>query len=291
MVLRADDRYVTGWNGLVQPTRWTFAVDGRSTGPRRARCSAGWTLATRAWPSTPGDVHRWPWASTRNVEPPAQGGRPRRSGYATYRPGRGTTRGHLGVSRVMCPRWISGSVTPHSAHREHLLTALTLVQEAARRLGSARIGDWLLRPVASNGPRPIELFARRDYDALNAEVRLAELLTFGRIGSSYGGDPPTADAGADVTATCSRPVRERFSAAPPDATRPFAIAPTADGGVLVGVGRSPGANQRDPDWRRGRPGLPVHRGRGAAPATKRPTTFSEVALELIHRVLRGTAES
>jgi hypothetical protein len=291
MVLRPGERYVARWNGLVQPTSWTFAVDGRShrltpsatLGGLDARYAR---LALDTWRRPPMAVGIYAQRGAPSPEQPPAAARLRDlTGLAAERLG-----AIFGVSRVMYQRWISGSVTPHSAHREHLLTALTLVQEAARRLGSSRIGDWLLQPVAPNGPRPIDLLTRRDYDGLNAEVRLAELLTFEPDWDSYGGDPPTVGA-VDGARHLLQTVRARYSAAPPDRIRPFAIAPTPDGGVLV-EWRSPGRNISILIGPEGSLGYLLAEGEGAARRYEEADNVSwEVALGLIHRALHDTAEA
>jgi hypothetical protein len=55
---------------------------------------------------------------------------------------------------------------------------------------------------------------------------------------SYGGDPPTARA-TDTVRDLLRAVCDQFVALPVDRLRPFAIAPTPDGGILI-EWRSPG---------------------------------------------------
>jgi hypothetical protein len=291
MVLRQGERYVAGWNGLVQPTHWTFAVDERSHRPTTSAALGGLDaryarLALDTWRHPPMAVGIYAQRGAPSPgQPPAAERLRDLTGLAAERLG-----AIFGVSRVMYQRWISGSVTPHSAHREHLLTVLTLVQEAARRLGSSRqVGDWLLQPVASNGPRPMDLLARRDYDALNAEVRLAELLTFEPDWDSYGGDPPTLGA-IDAARYLLQTVRERYSAAPPDRSRPFAIAPTPDGGVLV-EWRSPGRTISVLIGAEGSLGYLFTEGEGAARRYEEADNVSwELVLDLVHRALRGTAE-
>lgn len=291
MVLRPGERYVARWNALAQPTRWTFAVDGRLHRPTPSAALGGLDasyarLALDTWRRPPMALGIYAQCGAPSPGLPPAAARLRDlTGLAA-----GLLGAVFGVSRVMYQRWISGSSTPHSAHHEHLLTALTLVQEAARRLGSSRIGDWLLQPVASNGPRPIELLARRDYDALNAEVRLAELLTFEPDWDSYGGDPPTADA-VDAARNLLQTVRERFSAAPADAIRPFAIAPTADGGVLV-EWRSLGRTIAILIGAEGSLGYLLTEGEGAVRRYEEADNVSwEVVLDLIHRALRGATEA
>lgn len=77
----------------------------------------------------------------------------------------GRLAGLFGVSRVSYQSWGAGSA-PHGTRREHLLEVLSLVEEAAQRLGDPRaVGDWLLAPVSSAMSRPIDLLAARDYDS------------------------------------------------------------------------------------------------------------------------------
>jgi DNA-binding transcriptional regulator YiaG len=68
------------------------------------------------------------------------------------------------VSRTTYHKWISGS-PPHDAHREHLLEVVSLVEEAAQRLGSpSATNTWLLTPVSPGGKKPIEYLSSRQYN-------------------------------------------------------------------------------------------------------------------------------
>lgn len=69
----------------------------------------------------------------------------------------------FGVSRVTFQNWTAGTI-PHDARRERLLEVLSLVEEAAKRLGTPRAtADWLLTPTTAGGKKPIQLLkARQD---------------------------------------------------------------------------------------------------------------------------------
>jgi hypothetical protein len=65
-----------------------------------------------------------------------------------------------------------------------------------------------------------------------AEERFAYFRTLGRDWDSYGGDPPTEQAMAHARRLLEV-VCEQFADVPLERLRPFAIAPTPDGGVHV----------------------------------------------------------
>jgi len=69
----------------------------------------------------------------------------------------------FGVSRTTYYKWVSGSPL-HDVHREHLLEVLSLMEEAAQRLGSpGATNTWLLTPVSPGGKKPIDYLAAREY--------------------------------------------------------------------------------------------------------------------------------
>jgi transcriptional regulator with XRE-family HTH domain len=69
----------------------------------------------------------------------------------------------FGVSRTTYYKWMSGSPL-HDVHREQLLEVLSLVEEAAQRLGSpGATNTWLLTPVSPGGKKPIDYLAAREY--------------------------------------------------------------------------------------------------------------------------------
>jgi hypothetical protein len=70
----------------------------------------------------------------------------------------------FGVSRIAYQGWL-GEVQPTLARREHLLEVLTFIEEAWQRLGAtSAVRDWLLTPVASGGPKPLDLLRERRYN-------------------------------------------------------------------------------------------------------------------------------
>ena len=67
------------------------------------------------------------------------------------------------VSRTTYHKWISGSPL-RDAHREQLLEVLSLIEEAAQRLGGPNTtSTWLLTPVSPGGMKPIDYLAAREY--------------------------------------------------------------------------------------------------------------------------------
>ncbi len=67
------------------------------------------------------------------------------------------------VSRTTYYKWISGSPL-HDRHREHLLEVLSLMEEAAQRLGSPNAtSTWLLTPVSPGGKKPVDYLAAGEY--------------------------------------------------------------------------------------------------------------------------------
>lgn len=69
----------------------------------------------------------------------------------------------FGVSRTTYYKWISGSPL-HDVHREHLFEVLSLVEEAAQRLGSpGTTNTWLLTPVSPEGKKSIDYLAKKQY--------------------------------------------------------------------------------------------------------------------------------
>jgi transcriptional regulator with XRE-family HTH domain len=69
----------------------------------------------------------------------------------------------FGVSRTTYSKWLSGSPL-HSTHREHLLEALSLVEEVVQHLGSSSATNtWLLTPVSPGGKKPIDYLEAREY--------------------------------------------------------------------------------------------------------------------------------
>ena len=70
----------------------------------------------------------------------------------------------FGVSRIAYQGWLA-EVQPTLARREHLLEVLTFIEEAWQRLGSSSaVRDWLLTPVTSAGPKPLDLLRERRYN-------------------------------------------------------------------------------------------------------------------------------
>jgi transcriptional regulator with XRE-family HTH domain len=70
------------------------------------------------------------------------------------------------VTRTTYQNWLTGAITPHESHREHLLEVLPLVEEASQRLGSSSaVSSWLLTPVSSGGKKPIDYLKARQYSA------------------------------------------------------------------------------------------------------------------------------
>ena len=70
----------------------------------------------------------------------------------------------FGVSRTTYHKWISGSPL-RDAHREQLFEVLSLIEEAAQRLGSpSATNTWLLTPVSPGGKKPIEYLSSRQYN-------------------------------------------------------------------------------------------------------------------------------
>jgi hypothetical protein len=69
----------------------------------------------------------------------------------------------LGVSRTAYNNWIR-SGTPQGPHGEQLLEIVSLVEEAAKRLGTPNATrEWLLTPTSPGGKKPIELLGDRQY--------------------------------------------------------------------------------------------------------------------------------
>jgi transcriptional regulator with XRE-family HTH domain len=72
--------------------------------------------------------------------------------------------GIFGVSRTTYYKWLSGSPL-HDPHWEHLLEVLSLVEEAAQRLGSpGTTNTWLLTPVSPEGKKPIDYLTAQQYN-------------------------------------------------------------------------------------------------------------------------------
>ena len=70
----------------------------------------------------------------------------------------------FGVSRTTYHEWMSDSPL-RETHREHLLEVLSLMEEAARRLGNPGVlSAWLLSPVSLAGKKPVEYLSSRQYD-------------------------------------------------------------------------------------------------------------------------------
>jgi transcriptional regulator with XRE-family HTH domain len=74
----------------------------------------------------------------------------------------------FGVARPTYYNWLNG-VRPRGEHRDHLLFALQLMEEAGRVLGEPRdVGAWLLSPSPASGRIPIELLKNRQFDLCRA---------------------------------------------------------------------------------------------------------------------------
>jgi len=70
----------------------------------------------------------------------------------------------FGVSRTTYYKWLAGFPL-HDVHREHLLEVLSLVEEAAQRLGSpGATNTWLLTPVSPGGKKPIDYLTAQQYN-------------------------------------------------------------------------------------------------------------------------------
>ncbi len=81
----------------------------------------------------------------------------------------------FGVTRPTYYNWLNG-VRPRGEHRDHLLFALQLMEEAGRVLGEPRrVGAWLISPSPASGRIPIELLKSRQFDLCRA------LLTRGSV--------------------------------------------------------------------------------------------------------------
>lgn len=69
----------------------------------------------------------------------------------------------FGVSLTTYHKWISG-FSLRDAHRTHLFEVLSLMEQAAQRLGSPHAtSTWLLTPVSPGGKKPIEYLSSRQY--------------------------------------------------------------------------------------------------------------------------------
>jgi hypothetical protein len=120
------------------------------------------------------------------------------------------------------------------------------------------------------------------------EERLAELAEFGPDWDSYGGDPPTAQAIAGARSLLTRVV-EAYGAEYSAVMRPFAIAPIADGGVLV-EWRAPGRLLSVLVGPEGSLGFLAAEGEpGARQYQKADDVSGEAILELVGRTLRHAA--
>lgn len=70
----------------------------------------------------------------------------------------------FGVSRGAYYNWLSGT-RPRGDHRDRLLFAQQLLEEAARILGEPReVGAWLISPSPASGRVPIDLLKNGQYD-------------------------------------------------------------------------------------------------------------------------------
>jgi transcriptional regulator with XRE-family HTH domain len=74
----------------------------------------------------------------------------------------------FGVARPTYYNWLKG-VRPRGEHRDHLLFALQLMEEAGRILGEPRnVGAWLIAPSTASGRIPIELLKNKQFDLCRA---------------------------------------------------------------------------------------------------------------------------
>jgi transcriptional regulator with XRE-family HTH domain len=70
----------------------------------------------------------------------------------------------FGVSRGAYYNWLNGT-RPRGDHRDRLLFAQQLLEEAARILGEPReVGAWLISPSPASGRVPIDLLKNGQYD-------------------------------------------------------------------------------------------------------------------------------
>jgi hypothetical protein len=121
-----------------------------------------------------------------------------------------------------------------------------------------------------------------------AEARLMELAGFGPDWDSYGGDPPTALAITGARSLLARVV-EAFGSEYSAVMRPFAIAPIADGGVLV-EWRVPGRLLSVLVGPEGNLGFLAAEGEpGARQYQKADDVSGEAILERVGRMLRHAA--
>lgn len=80
----------------------------------------------------------------------------------------------FGVSRTTYYKWLSGSLLD-DGHREHLLEVLSLVEEAAQRLGSpGATNTWLLTPVSPGGKKPIDYLTAQQYNTFRGFLLRAQ---------------------------------------------------------------------------------------------------------------------